>query len=134
LTDNYIGELSNVKHLQGFRYLEELMFQIEGAETKGSNPICDFQNYRQTVLLYAGSSLKHLDGADLPPRSGYGREQTQEIPRLPAGGVLGSAFAQHRKELTHLVEPMIGGPPHLSDSPQTFKATNLFSPGSLSAA
>ena len=110
------------------------MFQIEGAETKGSNPICDFQNYRQTVLLYAGSSLKHLDGADLPPRSGYGREQTQEIPRLPAGGVLGSAFAQHRKELTHLVEPMIGGPPHLSDSPQTFKATNLFSPGSLSAA
>ena len=49
LTDNYIGELSHIRQLSKFAHLNSLAFQKAGDETKGSNPICDFINYRDTV-------------------------------------------------------------------------------------
>lgn len=61
LTDNYIGELSAIKHLADFRSLSELSFQSVKDPSKGSNPICDFTNYAQTVQMYLGQ-VKILDG------------------------------------------------------------------------
>jgi hypothetical protein len=61
LTDNYIGELSNIKILQKLEKLSELNFQKMGDESKGKNPICDFSNYRDTLQMYL-PGLSKLDG------------------------------------------------------------------------
>jgi len=45
LVDNYVGDLSQIKALQGFRNLKDLSFKVVGQDQKGSNPVCDFSNY-----------------------------------------------------------------------------------------
>ena len=62
LTDNYIGELANIRHLSKFAHLSQLSFQKAGDASKGSNPICDFVNYRDTVQMYL-PRLAWLDGS-----------------------------------------------------------------------
>ncbi len=52
LTDNYIGELSQIKSLSELRYLRTLHFRVIGQEAKGSNPICDFSNYEITIRMH----------------------------------------------------------------------------------
>lgn len=61
LTDNYIGEMNNIKALSKYGNLRELSFQKAGDESKGSNPICDFFNYRDTINLYL-PQLNIVDG------------------------------------------------------------------------
>lgn len=63
LTDNYIGELSNIKHLAKFDHLRELSFQKIGDDSKGKNPICDFVNYRDTIQMFL-PKLEKVDGFD----------------------------------------------------------------------
>ena len=62
LIDNYIGELSHIKALQKFDNLKEVSFQKVGDESKGSNPICDFHNYSDTVTMFL-HSVQKIDGA-----------------------------------------------------------------------
>lgn len=64
MTDNYVGELSQIKCLQDFKHLKNLSFRKIGEDSKGNNPICDFANYQITVKMYC-HSLKHLDGQPL---------------------------------------------------------------------
>lgn len=61
LTDNYIGELSQIKLLKIFRHLKHLCFRQLTNESQGSNPICDFDNYQVTCKMHC-LSLKTLDG------------------------------------------------------------------------
>ena len=61
LTDNYIGELEHVRHLSKYKQLRNVSFQKAGDETKGSNPICDFVNYNDTVRMYL-PNLAIIDG------------------------------------------------------------------------
>ena len=61
LTDNYIGELSHVKSLKNFRNLRELSFKKIDDSNKGSNPICDFPNYADTIQMYL-LDLTKIDG------------------------------------------------------------------------
>ncbi len=63
MNDNYIGELDQVKHLQGYINLRELIFQ---GSTNGTNPMCDFENYEEAVRLYLPQVTK-LDGRELIP-------------------------------------------------------------------
>lgn len=64
LTDNYIGELGQVKFLNMFRNLKHLSFQHVGNEAQGSNPICDFGNYLVTCKMNC-LSLKTIDGLSI---------------------------------------------------------------------
>ena len=61
LTDNYVGELDHLRHLSKFGHLRSLAFQKAGDSSKGSNPICDFFNYRDTVKIYV-PQLTSFDG------------------------------------------------------------------------
>ena len=61
LTDNYIGELSQVKVLSNFRFLHDLSFRKVPDPAKGNNPICDFQNYDNSVKMFC-SRLVFFDG------------------------------------------------------------------------
>jgi hypothetical protein len=64
MTDNYVGELGQIKILQQFRHLKELNFRLVGVDSKGSNPLCDLQNYPVTVKMYC-LYLKTLDGVPI---------------------------------------------------------------------
>ena len=61
LTDNYIGELGQVKILSPFRFLQDLSFRKVPDPAKGNNPICDFQNYDTSIKMFC-SRLVNLDG------------------------------------------------------------------------
>jgi hypothetical protein len=63
LNDNYLGELEQIKYLQGYTNLRELVFQ--GAQN-GTNPMCDFENYEEAVRLFLPQVTK-LDGRELIP-------------------------------------------------------------------
>jgi len=63
LNDNYLGELDQIKYLQGYTNLRELVFQ--GAQN-GTNPMCDFENYEEAVRLFLPQVTK-LDGRELIP-------------------------------------------------------------------
>jgi len=64
LTDNYIGDLSHLKALAKYSRLQNVGFRKVGDESKGSNPICDFVNYEDTVKLYL-PNLAILDTVNL---------------------------------------------------------------------
>ena len=68
LTDNYIGELSHIKQLSKFQKLTNVSFQKAGDQSKGSNPICDFVNYKDTVKMYL-LKLQVLDGFHMDQKS-----------------------------------------------------------------
>lgn len=61
LTDNYVGELGQIKLLKIFRNLKHLSFRQLNNESQGSNPICDYDNYLVTCKMNC-LSLKTLDG------------------------------------------------------------------------
>ena len=61
LVDNYVGELHQLRHLAKFVTLTELLFRVEGKESKGSNPICDIADYKMSAQITCGH-LKMLDG------------------------------------------------------------------------
>ena len=84
LTDNYVGELSHVKQLSKFAKLTTLAFQKAGDQSKGSNPICDFVNYKDTVQMYL-PYLSVLDGFHMQQEEG---QQQQRQARTPAAGAL----------------------------------------------
>ena len=63
MNDNYLGELDQIKYLQGYTNLRELVFQ--GAQN-GTNPMCDFENYDEAVRLFLPQVTK-LDGRELIP-------------------------------------------------------------------
>jgi hypothetical protein len=63
LNDNYIGELDQIKFLQGYTNLRELIFQ--GSQS-GTNPMCDFENYDEAVRLFLPQVTK-LDSRELIP-------------------------------------------------------------------
>lgn len=64
LTDNYVGELNHVRVLTKYSRLRNLSFMKASDESKGSNPICDFVNYKDTVNMYL-PNLQVLDGFHL---------------------------------------------------------------------
>ena len=94
LTDNYVGDLSHLKALAKYGQLRELSFRKAGDESKGSNPICDFVNYQDSVKLYL-PNLAFLDGVmgwaawQLPLRLLAGRSRAKAmmcmISGLPVG-------------------------------------------------
>lgn len=98
LTDNYIGELQNVKCLQNFRHLKELSFQKADDSSKGSNPICDFQNYHTTVSLYL-PYLQKLDGCAKGQNDV--RPSTAPVTGKLATGKMATEFS-HRRDLQTL--------------------------------
>ncbi len=51
LNDNFIGEFDQMKYLQSYVHLTELIFQGSN-NNNGSNPMCDFENYEEAVRLY----------------------------------------------------------------------------------
>ena len=63
MNDNYLGELDQIKYLQGYTNLRELIFQ--GAQN-GTNPMCDFENYEEALRLFLPQVTK-LDGRELIP-------------------------------------------------------------------
>lgn len=84
LTDNYIGELTHVKHLSKFAKLRSVAFQKAGDASKGANPICDFVNYRDTVQMYL-PALAILDGVHISEQAvGNSLQSPKSVP-TPAG-------------------------------------------------
>ena len=81
LIDNYIGELSHIKALQKFDNLKEVSFQKVGDESKGSNPICDFHNYSDTVTMFL-HSVQKIDGASKNQHQSPSRNQNRDIGYL----------------------------------------------------
>jgi len=74
LTDNCIGDPSQLRCLQGLRFLRELAFRKIDDPSKGSNPICDLPSYAPTVARYA-SRIERLDG-ESKPEGGFILEQS----------------------------------------------------------
>jgi len=82
LTDNYVGDLSHVKALSRYARLRTLSFMRRGDASKGSNPICDFVNYQDTVNLYLPNLLE-LDGFKIGRTTS--RHQSPVSVPTPAG-------------------------------------------------
>ena len=79
LTDNYVAELSQVKHLAPLRQLRKLMFEKASEKMRGSNPICDLDKYVVTVRMYC-LGVQELDGR--PIQSKQPAAQPSRDPRL----------------------------------------------------
>ena len=86
LTDNYIGDLSHLKALAKYGKLRDLSFRKAGDESKGSNPICDFVNYQDSVKLYL-PNLAILDGLNLKKQQ---LSPSKSAPMAGTGSNLGS--------------------------------------------
>ena len=103
LTDNYIAELSQLKHLQFFQNLKELSFRQKGNDLKGSNPICDIDNYENTVRMFC----RHLTCFDGQGKStsgnarngGFGISPVKPFSKNASGtgqGFMAKQLAMHR--------------------------------------
>ena len=47
--------------MQRFDHLQEVSFRKAGDESKGSNPICDFPNYNDTIQMFL-LKVQKIDG------------------------------------------------------------------------
>lgn len=62
LIDNFVSDVNNIRVFYGgFKNLKELSFQQSGANLKGSNPMCDSNQYEINIKTFC-STISKIDG------------------------------------------------------------------------
>ena len=112
-----MGELSHVKHLGKFNHLRTLSFQKAGDNSKGSNPICDFVNYTDTIQMYL-PHLKELDGQSMDRNSNMVIGSPPKSVQPHSTQALVNAFSNQRSNYTAAAAA-------LSDSPQQHMSAKM---------
>ena len=94
LTDNYIGELNQLKAIQSFKCLTDLSFRKVKDPCKGSNPICDFSNYESCIKMFV-VNLAILDGIKIMANESFEAPVTR-VDMNPIGKIeMVPAYNEH---------------------------------------